>query len=62
MLINVRNYGAIPNDNNDDYAAIQAAIDTSVLSNSLLYFPSGQYDISKTLQFNTLSGLPKVLV
>lgn len=61
ILINVRNYGATPNDNTDDFHAIQAAIDTAVLSNGLLYFPKGTYDLSKTLQFNTLIGLPKVL-
>ncbi|HOY06605.1 MAG TPA: T9SS type A sorting domain-containing protein [Saprospiraceae bacterium] len=55
ILINVRNYGAIPNDGLDDYLAIQTAIDTAVLSNGLLYFPDGQYDISQTLEFNTLT-------
>lgn len=56
ILINVRNYGAIPNDNKDDFMPIQTAIDTAILSNGLLYFPEGQYDISQTLEFNTLVG------
>lgn len=54
ILINVRNYGAIPNDGNDDFTAIQTAIDTAAVSNGLLYFPEGQYDISQTLEFNTM--------
>ena len=54
ILINVRNYGAIPNDENDDFAAIQTAIDTAAVSNSLLYFPEGEYYISQTLEFNTM--------
>ncbi|MBK9993326.1 MAG: hypothetical protein IPP01_04900 [Saprospiraceae bacterium] len=64
ILINVRNYGAIPNDGNDDFPAIQTAIDTAAVSNSLLYFPEGQYDISQTLEFNTMQnklGLLQVL-
>lgn len=56
ILVNVRDYGAVPNDGNDDFSAIQAAIDTAALSNGLLYFPEGQYDISSTLEFNTVTG------
>lgn len=54
ILINIRNYGAIPNDGNDDFTSIQAAIDTAAVSNSLLYFPEGEYHISQTLEFNTM--------
>lgn len=58
ILINVRNYGAIPNDNKDDHEGIQLAVDKAALSNGLLYFPEGQYDISSSIEFNTLSNLP----
>lgn len=61
ILINVRNYGAIPNDGNDDYTAIQTATDKAALSNGLLYFPEGQYDISKSIEFNTLFGVQALL-
>jgi hypothetical protein len=61
ILINVRNYGAVPNDNTDDYTAIQTATDKAALSNNLLYFPEGQYDISNFIQFNMLSNVPPLL-
>lgn len=61
ILINIRNYGAKPNDGQDDFLAIQQAIDTAALSNGLLYFPTGQFDISKTIEFNTITGYPSPL-
>lgn len=40
-------FGAKPNDNIDDAAAIQAAIDSGA---STIYFPTGAYIISKTIR------------
>lgn len=49
-VINVLDYGAIPDDGQDDAAAIQRAIDDN--DNDLrrtIYFPNGQYDIIEPL-------------
>lgn len=59
LLTNVANFGAIPNDGNDDYNAIQSAIDyaaSNTNGHSLLYFPPGQYLTSSTLEFNTMTN------
>lgn len=45
--VNVADYGAQPNDNQDDTRAIQQAIDSGL---STVYFPSGAYNISDTVQ------------
>ncbi len=55
-VINVTAYGAVPNDGQDDTAAIQQALDDNPTGNHIFYFPDGVYDISKTL---TLSGSKK---
>ena len=41
-VIDVRTYGAIPNDSVDDSLAIQKAIDAAP-DNSTIYFPRGTY-------------------
>jgi hypothetical protein len=48
-VINVRDYGAIPGDDQDDTAAIQKAITENVGTGRTVYFPMGRYDISDTL-------------
>ena len=46
-VINVLDYGAIPNDEIDDTAALRKAVaDARVLENVTLYFPAGRYYIS----------------
>lgn len=48
----IRYYGAIPDDDIDDWEAIQTAINTTYLNGwGELNFPSGVWDISKTLRF-----------
>ena len=46
-IINVRDHGAIPNDNQDDTAAIQSAFDAAT-SYTIVYFPPGKYDVLMT--------------
>lgn len=43
---NVRDFGATANDQTDDTAAIQAAIDSG---KSTIYFPNGEYKVSSTI-------------
>ncbi|MEM8782220.1 MAG: carbohydrate-binding protein [Planctomycetota bacterium] len=64
-VLNVTDYGAIPNDGIDDTAAIQAALDEATLSQDgafidgrqrkatgrIVYLPDGVYDVSDTLTF-----------
>ncbi|WP_009632914.1 glycosyl hydrolase family 28-related protein [Synechocystis sp. PCC 7509] len=45
--VSVTAFGAKPDDNNDDTAAIQRAIDSG---KSTVYFPTGVYNISSTLR------------
>ena len=44
---NITDFGAIPDDYRDDSRAIQAAIDSGA---DLVYFPNGQYHVSRTIQ------------
>lgn len=55
-IINITGFGAIPNDGQDDTAAIQAAISAHPTKNHIFYFPNGTYDISDML---TLAGSQK---
>jgi hypothetical protein len=48
LLINVQDFGATGNDQTDDAAAIQAAIDASA-PGAVIYFPIGTYIIGSTL-------------
>jgi hypothetical protein len=59
LMLNVKSYGAIPDDGSDDYAAIQRAIDESVASNGIaqpLFFPAGRYELSQPLRLDHYSG------
>lgn len=55
-IIDVTLFGAIPNDGQDDTAAIQTALSTHPTKNHIFYFPNGTYDISDML---TLTGSQK---
>ncbi len=48
-VINVLDYGAKPNDGQDDTLAIQQALADHPTGNHVFYFPHGVYDISDTL-------------
>ena len=52
-LVNVLDYGADPTGTADSKSAIQAAIDYAQLTFSTVYFPTGLYVISGTLQITT---------
>lgn len=55
-VVNVRDYGAIPSDEQDDTAAIQKAISEHVGTGRTIYFPMGRYDLSDTLVFKDTAG------
>ena len=48
-VINIQDFGAIPNDKKDDSEAIQAAINEAIQSkkSSWVYCPPGVYDLDK---------------
>jgi hypothetical protein len=51
-VYDVREFGAVPDDNNDDWAAIQAAIDAACAGSGpygAVYVPRGIYRVSKPL-------------
>ncbi len=48
--VSIKDCGAVPDDNNDDSAAIQKCIDQAQAFNKVLYIPQGQFQsFSKTL-------------
>ncbi|HSH96467.1 MAG TPA: glycosyl hydrolase family 28-related protein, partial [Roseimicrobium sp.] len=49
-VINVKDYGALPDDGKDDTAAIQKAITENVGTGRTIYFPAGTYQVSDTLR------------
>jgi hypothetical protein len=51
-FVNVRDFGALGNANNDDSAAIQAAINSMTLG-GVLYFPPGNYSMASTISIAT---------
>lgn len=50
-IVNVKDFGALGDDSNDDTAEIQAAIDS--ISSGTVYIPAGTYKISATININT---------
>jgi|GEM_PF-1162186 len=50
-VVDVRDYGAIPNDGIDDTAAIQQAINENAGQNRIIYFPNGVYDVSGQITY-----------
>lgn len=61
-LVNVIEYGAVPNDGEDDTEAIQNAFDDNSGSGSVIFLPPGTYHIRSTIRwpgrqsFNALYG------
>ncbi|MCG7560718.1 MULTISPECIES: glycosyl hydrolase family 28-related protein [Pseudoalteromonas] len=49
-------FGAIANDNRDDAAQIQAAIDYAVQNNKSIYIPAGTFNVSSTLDVTRVKG------
>lgn len=50
--INIREYGAIPNDGKDDYQAISDAIYVANNLHKNVYIPEGTFELSKVLKVN----------
>ena len=50
-VVSVATFGALPNDNTDDTAAIQAALNATVGRSVILYFPDGVYEVSDRLNW-----------
>ena len=48
-IVDVRNYGAIPDDDTDDTKAIQAALDAYPNGNRIVYLPPGAFLVRDTL-------------
>ncbi|QZO15016.1 glycoside hydrolase family 55 protein [Pseudoalteromonas piscicida] len=49
-------FGAIADDNRDDSAQIQAAIDYAVQNNKSVYIPAGTFNVSQTLDVTRIKG------
>lgn len=58
-IVDVTEYGAVPDDDVDDTAAIQEALDAHPSGNHIFYFPSGTYLISATLRPARDDGVTK---
>ena len=50
-VVNVRDFGAIPNDGRDDTAAIQAALEKYPNGNRIIHLPPGVFLITDTLKW-----------
>ncbi len=50
-VLNVIDFGAVPNDDKDDTLAIQAALDKYPNGNRIIYLPAGEYIVSDTLRW-----------
>lgn len=50
-IVDVREYGAVPDDEGDDTAAIQAALDAYPNGNRIIYLPPGAYLVRDTLRW-----------
>ncbi len=55
-FIDARQFGAIPDDDVDDTAAIQAALDAYPDQNRVIYLPGGTYQIRDTLHWPEQAG------
>jgi hypothetical protein len=53
-VYNVINYGAVPNDGQNDYSAVMAAINAAQATEglSIVYFPAGTYNINSTINLS----------
>ncbi|MEM6279918.1 MAG: glycosyl hydrolase family 28-related protein [Verrucomicrobiota bacterium] len=52
-IVDVTRFGAIPDDETDDTAAIQAALDQYPAGNRIIYLPPGRFQITDTLRWPT---------
>lgn len=50
-VVDVREYGAVPDDEGDDTAAIQAALDAFPNGNRIIHLPPGRYIVRDTLRW-----------
>ena len=50
-VLNVLDFGAKPDDDQDDTAAIQAALDKFPNGNRIIYLPAGEYIVTDTLRW-----------
>src|SRR3990172_5696658 len=48
-VLDVTGYGAVANDNSDDYSAIISAMNALSGQQGVIYFPPGIYDVRSTL-------------
>jgi hypothetical protein len=58
LMINVRDYGAVPGDGKDDRAALQKALEAAVTGgiSAPLYIPAGRYELAEPLFLDQLAG------
>lgn len=57
LMLNVRDFGALPNDGKDDREAIQRALDSAEKGAfAPLYFPAGRYELSAPIFLDHLAG------
>ncbi len=56
-IVDVRSHGAVPDDENDDTAAIQAALDAFPNGNRIVYLPPGVYLVGDTLRWPVGDGV-----
>ncbi|WP_162944628.1 glycosyl hydrolase family 28-related protein [Flavisolibacter nicotianae] len=58
LMLNVKDFGAVPNDGKDDRAAIQRALDAAEKGgiSEPLFFPAGKYELSEPLFLDHLAG------
>ncbi|WP_166820053.1 glycoside hydrolase family 55 protein [Thalassoroseus pseudoceratinae] len=50
-VLNVVDFGAVPDDGEDDTSAIQAALDKHPNGNRIIYVPAGEYIVTDTLRW-----------
>lgn len=55
-IVDVREYGAVPDDEGDDTAAIQAALDAYPNGNRIVYLPPGVFVVRDTLRWPAGDG------
>ncbi|RYZ48812.1 MAG: hypothetical protein EOO14_21610, partial [Chitinophagaceae bacterium] len=58
LMLNITDFGALPNDGKDDREAIQRALDSAEKDGIYkpLYFPAGRYELSAPLFLDQLAG------
>ncbi|HET7897369.1 MAG TPA: glycosyl hydrolase family 28-related protein, partial [Flavisolibacter sp.] len=58
LMLNVKDFGAVPNDGKDDRVAIQRALDAAEKGGTYepVYFPAGRYEVGEPLFLDHLAG------